>query len=127
MSKEIKKFSSIEELNGFISDGKIIYSLANSGNIWFVECETNSINTRTTVSVPDEFEELIEKAIRLGYIEVSEFAGSKQFRVNYCKNCCSLALGHSDVIKKQMIEFCYKYETGMTTRRELEEYVELKK
>lgn len=127
MSKEIKKFSSIEELNGFIADGKIIYSLANSGNIWFVECETNAPNTSSNTNGIDEFETIIEKGIRLGYIEITEFGGKKVVNVKSSRNLCSLAIGHSDTIKKQMVEYCYNYKSDYFTRRDLEEYVELKK
>ena len=106
MSKELKKFNSLEELNGFIAEGKTLYSLANCGNIWFVEVET-SVSSNTTNTVVDEFEDVIEKCIRLGYAENDR--GAKKYYVSNWRGCCSVVSQMSESIKMQMLEFCCTY------------------
>jgi hypothetical protein len=50
------------ELNAFLKDGKTIYSIANAGDIWFVEYDDHNFNINDN---RDHSEEVIEKLIRL--------------------------------------------------------------
>lgn len=86
MSKEIKKFNSIEELNGFIGDGKIIYSLANSGSIWFVECETDTPSGGNTNCV-DDFEALIKREFDLVISKLLSLVVRNQLPLNHPEIC----------------------------------------
>lgn len=69
MSKETKKFNSLEELNKYLYTGKTVYSLANCGNIWFIEYEENEYKCNYT------FDEIVAVMYNEKIIERYGFSG----------------------------------------------------
>lgn len=121
MSKELRKFNNLEELNGFISEGKILYSIASAGNIWFIEFDNSDISK--TENAEDKLLSCIERAKLLGYVE--ELRG--EIKVTNSKAFCSLFIGMDEITRKQAREYCYTHSTAMNTRYyDLELYLELR-
>ena len=69
MSKELKKFNSLEEMNNWLQDGVTIYSLGNAGDTWFVEYESSFSKASSESKSNRSLDDYIKKFTRLGYVK----------------------------------------------------------
>ena len=120
MAKNILKVNSLEELNGFLNGGKVIYSIANAGNIWFIEYNDSDINTPNETKA-DDLESIIEKGKRLGYFDNEE-------RIFQVRAFLSLFSNSTDDIKNQAVEYVYARRalgTSPSLRSEIRDFLNI--
>ena len=120
MAKNIQKVNSIEELNGFLGNGRIVYSIANCGPIWFVEFEDSAETNKT-----EDFESIVEKCVRLGYIEKQKIAETFYYAVRDWKSCAATVSECSIGIRREMASFCHLYYNGFIGETTKKEYFKL--
>ena len=90
MMRLTRKFNSLEEVNDFLQNGKTVYSLAKSGNIWFLEYNDAASSLRDKLyktldelnssnNNEESVEEIINKLIGEKTIET---IGCGEYRIN---------------------------------------------